>query len=79
MLSYQWTCPGAGDSCNAGEVDPMWAAKVQQDNILVVNVRNGNDNGEYTCTVRKEMEQVETTGHTLRVAGEYSVTAHCSF
>ena len=81
MLNYDWTCPGAGDSCNAGEVDPMWAAKVQQDNILVVNVRNGSDNGEYNCTVHKDMEQLQmlTARYTLRVAGEYSVAAHCSF
>ena len=36
VLSYQWTCPGG--SCDAGAVDPEWAAKVQQGNILVVNV-----------------------------------------
>ena len=79
ILSYDWTCPGAGDPCNAGAVDHVWAAKVQQGNILVVNVCNGNDNGEYTCTVRKDMGQMLTARYTLRVAGEYSVTAHCSF
>ena len=77
VLSYQWTCPGG--SCDAGAVDPKWAAKVQQGNILVVNVRNDNDNGEYTCTVRKDMGQMLTARYTLGVAGEYVVTAHCSF
>ena len=77
VLSYQWTCPGG--SCDAGAVDPEWAAKVQQGHILVVNARNGSDNGEYTCTVRKDMGQMLTARYTLRVAGEHSVTAHCSF
>ena len=48
VLSYQWTCPGG--SCDAGAVDPEWAARIQQGNILVVNVRNVRDNGTYTCT-----------------------------
>ena len=77
VLSYQWTCPGG--SCDAGAVDPEWAAKVQQGNILVVNVRNGSDNGEYTCTVRKDKGQMLTARYTLTVASEYTVTAHCSF
>ena len=49
VLSYQWTCPGG--SCDAGAVDPEWAARIQQGNILVVNVRNGMDNSNWTCTV----------------------------
>ena len=76
VLSYQWTCPGG--SCDAGAVDPEWAAKVQQGKILVVNVRNDNDAGDYTCTVRKDMGLMLTARYTLTVAGEYVVTAHCS-
>ena len=50
VLSYQWTCPGG--YCDAGGVDPEWAARIQQDNILVVNVgRQDVDNGVYNCTV----------------------------
>ena len=64
VLSYQWTCPGG--SCDAGAVDPEWAAKVQQGNILVVNVRNGNDAGVYTCTVMD--------GNTPLVSGTHSIT-----
>ena len=74
VLSYQWTCPGS--SCDAGAVDPEWAAKVQQGNILVVNVRNGNDNGDYTCTVVEEdstTQQVGVDVITLSVASEYSL------
>ena len=49
VLSYQWTCPGG--YCDAGGVDPEWAARIQQDNILVVNVRRQDvDNGVYNCT-----------------------------
>ena len=77
VLSYQWTCPGG--SCDAGAVDPEWAAKVQQGKILVVNVRNDNDNGDYTCTVPKDMGQMLTARYTLTVAGEYAAIAHCSF
>ena len=73
MLSYEWTCPGG--SCDAGAVDPEWAAKVQQGNILVVNVRNDNDNGCYTCTVDVEdstTRQVGVDVFTLSVASEYN-------
>ena len=71
VLSYQWTCPGG--SCDAGAVDPEWAAKVQQDNILVVNVRNGNDGGNYTCTVIEggsTTQQVGVAIYTLSVPSE---------
>ena len=73
-LSYQWTCRGG--SCDAGAVDPEWAAKVQQGNILVVNVRNGNDTGSYTCTVvegNSSTQQVGVDVFTLSVASEYSL------
>ena len=68
MLSYQWTCPGG--YCDAGAVDPEWAARIQQDNILVVNVRNGSDNGTYTCIVANSTRQVGKTTYTLSVASE---------
>ena len=55
----------------------LWTVKKLR--MVVVNVRNDNDNGEYTCTVRKDMGQMLTARYTLTVAGEYSVTAHCSF
>ena len=70
VLSYQWTCPGG--SCDAGAVDPEWAARVQQGNILVVNVRNGNDNGAYTCTVFAVGEGTQSVG-----TGSYSLTVTC--
>ena len=73
-LSYQWTCPGG--SCDAGAVDPEWAARIQQGNILVVNVRNGSDNGDYTCTVfKKGNTQVGISGYTLTVEGEIYITS----
>ena len=56
VLSYQWTCPGG--SCDAGAVDPEWAAKVQQGNILVVNVRRHDDGGGYNCTVFNSSQEV---------------------
>ena len=69
MLSYRWTCPG--DYCDAGAVDPEWAARIQQDNILVVNVRRANgDNGNYTCTVMNNTQQVGADTYTLSVASE---------
>ena len=70
VLSYQWTCPGG--YCDAGVVDPEWAARIQQGNILVVNVRRVNaDNGAYTCTVMANTEQVGTAAtYTLSVASE---------
>ena len=69
VLSYQWTCPG--DYCDAGAVDPEWAARIQQDNILVLNVRRADDdNGAYTCTVMANTQQVGTATYTLSVAGE---------
>ena len=73
MLSYDWTCPGAGDSCNAGEVEPEWAAKVQQGNILVVNVRNDNDAGEYTCTVMDSSTQLASGTHSVTVTSELCI------
>ena len=77
MLSYDWTCPGAGDSCNAGAVDPEWAAKVQQSNILVVNVRNGNDAGDYTCTVMDTSTQLTSRTHSVTVTSELSFLVTC--
>ena len=71
VLSYQWTCPGG--YCDAGAVDLEWAARIQQGNILVVNVRNSSDNGDYTCTVMANTQQVETATYTLLVTSEYSV------
>ena len=81
MLSYQWTCPGG--SCNAGAVDPEWAAKVQQGNILVVNVRNGNDTGDYTCTVMGSSTQLASVTHSVTVTSElcivpWAMTKECS-
>ena len=73
VLSYQWTCPG--NYCDAGAVDPEWAARIQQGNILVVNVRNVSDSGNYTCTVMTNAQQVGTATYTLSVASElYSGT-----
>ena len=57
VLSYQRTCPGG--SCDAGAVDPEWAAKVQQGNILVVNVRRHDDGGSYNCTVWDSSQQAQ--------------------
>ena len=71
VLSYQWTCPGG--SCDAGAVDPEWAAKVQQGNILVVNVRNGNDAGNYTCTVMDSSTQLASGTHSVTVTSELCV------
>ena len=68
VLSYQWTCPEG--YCDAGAVDPEWAARIQQGNILVVNVRTGSDNGGYACTVMANTQQVGTANYTLSVASE---------
>ena len=76
MLSYQWTCPGG--SCDAGAVDPEWAARIQQNNILVVNVRNGSDNGAYTCTVvavGEGPQPVATESYSLTVTRELCALA----
>ena len=72
VLSYQWTCPGG--YCDAGAVDLEWAARIQQGNILVVNVRRANgDNGAYTCTVMANTQQVGTATYALSVASECAV------
>ena len=74
VLSYQWTCPGG--YCDAGAVDPEWAARIQQGNILVVNVHNsGSDNGTYTCTVYggDSTRQIGTVSYTLTAAGELCI------
>ena len=68
VLSYNWTCPGG--YCDAGGVDPEWAARIQQGNILVVNVQTHNDSGTYTCIVQDNTQQVVTASYTLSVAGE---------
>ena len=66
--SYQWTCPGG--SCYAGAVDPEWAAKIQQGNILVVNVRRQDaDGGNYTCAVR-DGSQIGSDSHLVTVTSE---------
>ena len=71
VLSYQWTCPGS--SCDAGAVDPEWAAKVQQGNIMVVNVRNANDGGTYTCTVMSGNTQLASGTHSVTVTRELCI------
>ena len=74
VLSYQWTCHGG---CDAGAVDPEWAARIQQGNILVVNVRNGSDNGTYTCTVAGDSTQpMGSASYTLSVTSEYAFPLH---
>ena len=76
VLSYQWTCPGG--YCDAGAVDPQWAARIQQGNILVMNVRKANaDNGTYTCTVMANTQQVGAATYTLLVASEYAIALSC--
>ena len=73
VLSYQWTCPGG--YCDAGAVDPEWAARIQQGNILVVNVRNGSDNGNYICDVGEATtQQVGSASYTLSVTSEHVFT-----
>ena len=84
VLSYQWTCPGG--YCDAGAVDPEWAARIQQGNILVVNVRNGSDNGTYTCNIvgGDSTQQMGTASYTLTVTRElciciyYACGVYCS-
>ena len=72
MLSYQWTCPGG--YCDAGGVDPEWAARIQQDNILVVNVRRQvNDSGVYNCTVQNNTQQVGTAVYTMTATSELCI------
>ena len=71
VLSYQWTCPEG--SCDAGAVDSEWAARVQQGNILVVNVRNGNDAGGYTCTVIGSATELASQTHSVTVTSEFCV------
>ena len=71
VLSYQWTCPGG--YCDAGGVDPEWAARIQQGNILVVNVRRHNvDNGNYSCTVLvgESTHEVGTASYSLTTSSE---------
>ena len=71
VLSYQWTCPGG--YCDAGAVDPEWAARIHQGNILVVNVHRANsDNGKYTCTVIGGTQQVGSASKKLAVTCEFS-------
>ena len=72
VLSYQWTCPRG---CDGGAVEPEWAAMTQQGNILVVNVRNGSDNGTYTCNVvgGDSPQKMETASHTLKVTRELCI------
>ena len=78
VLSYQWTCPG---NCSAGAVDPEWAARIEQGNILVVNVRNANgDNGIYTCNVEFDDNMpVGITNYTLTVASEFGVSVKAEY
>ena len=74
VLRYNWTCPG--DYCDAGAVDPEWAARIKQGNILVVNVRNSRDNGAYTCTVvgGDSTQQMGTAGYTLTAASKLCIS-----
>ena len=73
VLSYQWTCPGG--NCDARRVDLEWAARIQQGNILVVNVRRQTvDNGDYNCTVQNTTQLVGTAMYTLSVASELICT-----
>ena len=81
MLSYQWTCPNG--SCNALGVDTEWAARRQQDNFLVVNMRNSNDTGDYTCTVMGSNTQLAPVTHSVAVTSElcivpWAMTIECS-
>ena len=71
MLSYTWSCPNG--SCNAQGVDPEWAARIKQGNILVVNVRNGNDTGDYTCTVMYSSTQLVPVTHSITVTSELCI------
>ena len=73
VLSYQWTCPGG--SCDAGPVDPEWAARIQQGNILVTNIRRQcvTNNDAYTCIVWDSTQEVGRASYTLIVASEYAI------
>ena len=67
VLSYRWTCPGG---CDVGAVDPEWAAKIEQGNILVVNVRRQDvDGGTYTCAVPAG-SQMRSDSHLVTVTSE---------
>ena len=75
VLSYQWTCPGG--YCDAGGVDPEWAARIQQGNILVVNVRRQvNERGNYSCIVDENLQQVGTAVHKIKSVTSKSVLQH---
>ena len=68
VLSYQWTCPGG--YCDAGGVDTEWAARIQQGNILVVNVRTHYDSGTYTCIVQENTQQVVAASYNFSVVNK---------
>ena len=71
MLSYEWTCPDG--SCNAQGVDTEWAARIQDGNILVVNMRNGSDTGDYTCAVMDSSTQLAPGTHSVTVTSELCI------
>ena len=71
VLSYQWTCPGG--YCDAGGVDSEWATRIQQGNILVVNVRRHDaDSGTYSCSVvnTNSAQEVGSASHSFTVGSE---------
>ena len=79
VVSYEWTCPG--DFCDAGGVDPEWAARIQQGNILVVNIRNDKDSGEYNCIAMGDTEELGSATYTLAAVTGMSTTTrnHCYY
>ena len=71
VLRYEWTCAGQEDNGRCDSRTPPEVSKMYQIvNVLVVNVvRSSIDDGEYTCTVKDQNNDMvgSTAGHNLRV------------
>ena len=50
-VTYQWSCPNYGCDAKGLQSDGNIVSRREEGNMVVVDVVNGTDSGNYTCNV----------------------------
>ena len=51
-VTYQWSCPNYGCGARGLQSDGNIVSRREEGNMIAIDVVNGTDSGDYTCSVR---------------------------
>ena len=74
-VTYQWNCPNYGCNERGLQSDGNIVSRRQEGNIVIVDVVNVTDSGDYTCNVMRDGASLGSATYTIgTVNGEYTFT-----